>query len=112
MPPAAFVRAAPEVLSAALLAMSMVPLFELNAPDCRTSVPALRLREPELLNAPPKPRVVVPALVLVSVAPAWLLNTTVPPEQQLSQDALPVMLNCPPERLFTVVVPLEVRSST
>src|SRR5439155_15318203 len=107
MPPAAFVNALPDVPSVAPLATSIVPLFGVNTPDC--SVPALTFRVPELLNDPLKPSVLVPLLLFVTLAPAWLLNTTEPPEQQLSQPALFVMLNCAPGRLLNVVVPLAVR---
>ena len=92
--------------------MLVVPeLVKPPAPNM-LNVPALMLSVPLLMSviAPLLPlKVVVPVLVLVMVAPTWLLNVIAPPLQQVSHNWLFKILNCPPDRLLNVRVPLGVR---
>src|SRR5438552_1603557 len=85
----------PEKSSVAPLATENVPA--LAPPPARLNVPAVTFTAPALFSVTPPANVLTPADDFVTVAPARLLNVTVPPLQHASHVAAPRILNCAPD---------------
>src|SRR2546428_6962491 len=66
---------------------------------CSESFFFLMIRRPPRSTLFPYTTLFRSLLLFDTLAPAWLLNTTEPPEQQLSQGTLFVMLNCDRESI-------------